>query len=181
MKKSALITTLLITPFFAFGADGLYSSSVKDLNSKTVKFSKYKGKTLLIVNTATGCGYTPQLKGMQALAKKYEGSKFEVLGFPSNSFKQESLEGDKIKKFCFLKYGAKFTLFEKSDVVGENINPVFKYLIKNSSSPKEAVSWNFEKFVLGPDGKVLGRFKSSVKPDDEKILALIEKSIGKEL
>lgn len=177
MKCLAVITLLLLGYFQVQGAVDLYSNSVQDLNGKKVSFSKYKGKTLLIVNTATGCGYTPQLKDMQKLAKAYDDSKFEVLGFPSNSFKQESLDGEKIKSFCFLKYGAKFTLFDKSDVKGENINPIFKYLINKSSSPKDPISWNFEKFVVGPDGKVLGRFKSSVKPMDKEITALIEKSI----
>jgi len=162
---------------FSSGGSELYDSVVTDLDGKKVKFSKYKGKTLLVVNTATGCGYTPQLKGMQKLAKSYSKEKFEVLGFPSNSFKQEGLKGKKIKDFCFVNYGAKFTLFQKTNVKGDNINPVFKYLTQNSATPKKSVSWNFEKFVVGPSGKVLGRFKSGVKPSDSRITSLIEKSI----
>jgi len=175
-----LIKCILISSLFsssALGASDFYQNSMNTIDGKAVKFSKYKGKTLLVVNTASGCGYTPQLKDMQELAKKYDSSKFEVLGFPSNSFNQESLKGEKIKKFCFLNYGAKFTLFEKSEVKGKKINPVFDYLVKKSSSPKDPVSWNFEKFVVSPQGKIIGRFKSSIKPTDKKITALIEKSL----
>ena len=168
---------MTLTSLCAYAESPLYRYSVKDLNNKNVSFSKYKNKTLLIVNTATGCGYTPQLKEMQQLAKKYEISDFEVLGFPSNSFKQEDLAGEKIKKFCFLHYGAKFTLFKKSEVKGEKINPVFKYLVENSKRPKESLAWNFEKFVVGPSGKVLGRFKSNVKPNDKRITDLIDKNL----
>jgi len=170
---------MILTAFgsMSYAAKAFHEHSFKDSDGKTINFSKYKGKTLLVVNTATGCGYTPQLRGMQKLAKSYDEDKFEVLGFPSNSFNQESLNDKKIKDFCFLKYGAKFTLFEKSDVRGKNTNPIFEYLVQNSSTPKKEVPWNFEKFVVDPNGKVIGRFRSNVKPNDSKIIALIEKNV----
>lgn len=151
---------------------------VKDLRGKEISLSQYKGKVLLIVNTASRCGYTPQLKGLEELYKKYKDKGFVVLGFPSNDFgRQEPLEGEKIKEFCEVNYGVSFPVFEKIHVKGSKAHPLYKFLSQKkqfglmSSEPK----WNFHKFLVDKEGKVVDFFFTITKPDSPKITRKIEK------
>lgn len=165
---------LLISALFSFSAFAdLYDISVKDLKGKPVSLSKYKGKVLLIVNTASKCGYTPQFGELEKLNKMYKDKNFAVLGFPSNDFKQEDLEGGEIAKFCRLSYGVTFDMFAKSSVNGENRNPVYKYLLKDSSD----IKWNFEKLLVSKEGKMIKRFPSKVSPLDKELTSAIEAAI----
>lgn len=156
---------------------GLYKLSIKNLEGETVDFSGYKGKTLLIVNTASKCGYTGQLGGLEKLHQKYTHKGLVILGFPSNDFKQEDLSGGELKKFCQRNYGVTFPVFRKSHVNGPKRNPVYSYLVQKSLPPGKDIQWNFEKFVVDGNGNVIGRFSSKIKPGDEPLIEAIEKGL----
>ncbi|MCJ8276392.1 MAG: glutathione peroxidase [Bdellovibrionales bacterium] len=177
MRKMIFLSIIFcFTSAFA-GNQDLYSIKAKNLQNQEVDFSKYKGKVILAVNTASRCGYTPQLKGLQALQDKYGKQGLEVIGFPSNDFRQEDMDGQKLKKFCKMNYGVNFTMMRRSSVNGPERNDVYKYLVGNSSNPKEDVSWNFEKFLVDKSGKVVGRYKSNIKPSGKELVAAIEKAL----
>ena len=155
----------------------IYPFKVKLLNGTEKTLSDYKGKVLLIVNTASGCGFTPQLKDLQALRDEYAEQGFEVLGFPSNDFgKQEPLEGNAINEFCEVNFGVQFPMFEKIMVRGNQAHPLFKFLSEKklnghfNSSPK----WNFHKYLINREGKLVDYFYSTTEPDSTKITKAIE-------
>ncbi|MEP6679699.1 MAG: glutathione peroxidase [Betaproteobacteria bacterium] len=156
----------------------LYDCTVDDIQGKPVKLDRYKGKVLLVVNTASKCGFTPQYKGLEALHERFHDQGLDVLGFPCNQFgaQEPGSEAD-IAQFCELNYGVKFPLFAKVDVNGNNAAPVYKYL--KSAKPgllgSEAIKWNFTKFLVGRDGKVIARFAPNDTP--ESIAADIEKAL----
>lgn len=166
-------------PVQTIGETNFHSFKAQTIERKTIDFSSYKGKVLLVVNIASKCGYTPQLKGLQELNDKYSNSTFEVIAFPSNDFNQEPLEGVKIGDFCKRNYGVKFTIFKKTNVKGEKIDPIYAFLTSRSPTKKQ-VGWNFEKFLVNAKGAVVGHYSSSIKPDNKKlqqdIEALIEKT-----
>ena len=158
----------------------VYDFSVKDIHGKTVKLSKYKGKPLLIVNTASKCGFTPQYKGLEALYKKLHGKGFEILGFPSNQFGEQEPGADtEIAEFCEMNYGVTFPMFAKVDVNGKSAHPLFKYLTSTRKGllGSEAIKWNFTKFLVGRDGTVLERYAPTTKPED--IAGDIEKALAR--
>tara|TARA_Y100000813_G_scaffold183902_1_gene154610 strand:- start:459 stop:899 length:441 start_codon:yes stop_codon:yes gene_type:complete len=144
----------------------------------SVDLSTYEGKTLLIVNVASKCGFTPQYKDLQNLYEKYQEQGLEVLGFPCNQFgAQEPGTNEEVKSFCDLNYNVSFRMFDKIDVNGSNASPLFKYLKHESPGimGTEAVKWNFTKFLVNSDGKVVKRFapkdgKSEIEPELQKIL-----------
>lgn len=157
----------------------LYDISVKTLEGKELSMSSFKGKTLLIVNTATGCGYTPQLEGLQKLNDTYSSKGLQVLGFPSNEFRQESREGDEIKKFCKLNYGVNFPQFKKDYVNGDRAQAVYKYLFSQEIFKGQEIGWNFEKILVSKDGKVIKKYSSRVKPMGGELENDIVKLLGK--
>ena len=136
------------------------------MQGETVEFSTYKDKVLLIVNTASKCGFTSQFKGLEELYLKYKDQGFEVLGFPCNQFKhQDPGNNEEILGFCELNYGVTFPMFQKIDVNGQERHHLYKYLIKNNKENKKGdVKWNFEKFVISPDGEIIERFASLKTP-----------------
>jgi glutathione peroxidase len=156
----------------------LYNISVKDIELNSVDLSNYKGKTLLIVNVASKCGFTPQYKDLQHLYEKYQDQDFEVLGFPCNQFgAQESGTNEEIQAFCDLTYNVSFKMFDKIEVNGANASPLFKYLKHESPGilGTEAVKWNFTKFLVNKDGQVVKRFapkdgKSAIESELQKII-----------
>ena len=156
----------------------LYNISVKDIDMNSVDLRSYEGKTLLIVNVASKCGFTPQYKDLQNLYEKYQEQGLEVLGFPCNQFgAQEPGTNEEVKSFCNLNYNVSFRMFDKIDVNGSNASPLFKYLKHESPGimGTEAVKWNFTKFLVNSDGKVVKRFapkdgKSEIEPELQKIL-----------
>lgn len=158
----------------------LYSIPVKDLNGDTKDLSAYAGKTLLIVNTASECGYTPQYKGLQETYLKYKDKGLVVLGFPSNDFGgQEPGSDAEIKKFCDLKYKVTFPMFSKDVVKGPKKSNLYKFLTESGAKELQGeVSWNFEKFLISKDGKVVGRYKSNVTPDSKDLTSAIDKEIA---
>lgn len=144
----------------------VYDFKVKDIDGSDVSLSDFKGKVLLFVNVASQCGYTPQYKGLQEVYAKYKDKGFVVLGFPCNQFGgQEPGSNSEIKQFCSLNYSVSFPLFDKIDVNGKNTHPLYAYLKANSKSLLgENVKWNFTKFLVGKDGKVIDRFGSMTEP-----------------
>ncbi len=160
----------------------IYDINVKDIDGKEISMSKYKGKTLLIVNVASNCGFTPQYEGLQELYETYKDKDFMVLGFPSNEFSnQEPGDEEEIKSFCSLTYNVKFDMFSKVEVNGENESLLFKYLKEQESGlfGSEKIKWNFTKFLINKDGKVINRYAPITKPlslkkDIEKLLTTFE-------
>lgn len=180
MFKNILLISALILGTYSIsaGQSDLYKIKTKTVKNKNFDFSKFKGKAFLVVNTASRCGYTPQFSGLQKVHDKYVAKGFEVIGFPTNDFKQEDMEGEKIAEFCSLNYGVKFTMLKKGHVNGPKRHALYKYLISQSSTPGEDVSWNFEKFLVDKNGKVVERFKSGVGPDSPKLIKSIEKVLN---
>ncbi|MEE1943512.1 glutathione peroxidase [Pedobacter sp. KR3-3] len=156
----------------------IYPFKVKLLNGTEKTLADYKGKVLMVVNTASGCGFTPQLKELQELREAYQDKGFEVLGFPSNDFgKQEPLDGSAIGEFCEVNYGVQFPIFEKIMVRGSHAHPLFKFLSDKklngnlSSTPK----WNFHKYLIDKNGKVVDYFYSFTKPNASKVKKKIQR------
>jgi glutathione peroxidase len=159
--------------------DSIYTFKVKSIDGKEVNLADYKGKPVMIVNTASQCGYTPQYEGLEALYAKYKSKGFVVLGFPSNDFGgQEPGSNADIKKFCQTRFKVDFPMFEKGPVKGNQRQALFSYLTE-SAPDKGEVQWNFEKFLIGPDGKVVARFRSKVKPEDAELTSAVEKALAK--
>ncbi len=154
-----------------------YEFKMKDYRGQEVDFSKYKGKVLLVVNTATKCGFTPQYTGIETLFEKYHEKGFEVLDFPCNQFMgQAPGSSEDIHQTCTLKYKIMFDQFEKIDVNGKNRHPLYKFLIETCPvDTGKRISWNFNKFLIDKEGNVVTRFGSSTKPEaiDAEIAKLL--------
>jgi glutathione peroxidase len=147
----------------------IYDFSATGIDGKPVSLSTYKDKVLLIVNTASQCGFTPQYKGLQALYERYANQGFAVLGFPCNQFgQQEPGNSDQIKSFCETSFGVSFPLFQKIDVNGSNAHPLYQYLTKAAPGifGTEGIKWNFTKFLVDRSGKVVKRYPPTTKPED---------------
>jgi glutathione peroxidase len=156
----------------------VYEFTVKDIEGKPVKLDRYRGKVMLIVNTASECGFTPQYKGLEAMYQKLHDKGLEVLGFPCNQFGGQEPGGEKeIAQFCELNYGVTFPMFAKVDVNGDNAAPLYKYL--KSEKPgllgSEAIKWNFTKFLVDRDGNVVKRYAPNDTP--ESIAKDVEKAL----
>ena len=150
-----------------------YGFQMKTLDGKNVNFSDYKGKKVLVVNTASECGYTPQFAELQQLHEKH-GSEVVVLGFPANNFGgQEPGSNEQIASFCQKNYGVTFPMFQKISVVGDDKHPLYVWLQQHAPN-KEEPSWNFNKYLIDEDGHVVAFFPSKVKPMDEQLLAAIK-------
>ena len=156
----------------------LYDLTVNDIHGRPIKLDRYKGKVLLVVNTASECGFTPQYKGLESLYEKYRGKGLEVLGFPCNQFGgQEPGDEAAIEQFCEVNYGVTFPMFAKIDVNGDNAAPLYRYL--KSAKPgllgTEAIKWNFTKFLVDRNGQVVARYAPNDTP--ESIAPAIEKAL----
>ncbi len=156
---------------------GIYDYKVKDRNGNTVDLADYKGKVLLIVNTATGCGFTPQYEGLETLYKKYKDQGLEILDFPCNQFGHQAPgTSDEIHQFCTLKYDISFQQFAKIEVNGENEEPLYTYLkSQKKGTLGSKIKWNFTKFLVDQEGNVVGRFAPTDTPEkiDDKIKELL--------
>jgi glutathione peroxidase len=183
MSRKSLIwkwvvgSILLLGTASAFAECPAYlNQDLQKLHSKeTVNICKaYAGKPLLIVNTASHCGFTPQFKELEALHEKYKDQGLVLIGFPSNDFHQEAKTEDEAAEVCYINYGVKFTMLAPSSVRGSDANPIFKELAKQTTSP----SWNFNKYLVKPDGKVVEHFGSLTSPDSKKLTKAIETVLG---
>lgn len=157
----------------------IYDITVNTANGETKQLSAYEGHVLLIVNVASKCGYTPQYEGLEELYKKYEGSGFKILAFPSNDYgAQEPGSMDEIQEFCKVNYGVTFDIFEKVHAKGPEQSPLYQYLTTNAN-PTGDVAWNFEKFLIGKNGTIVERFPSKVAPNDAQLLSAVEQELAK--
>lgn len=156
----------------------IYDYSAKDIDGNNVNLSDYKGKVLLIVNTASECGFTPQYEQLEMIYKRYNQFGFEILGFPCNQFGgQEPGSEEDIKEFCQKNYGVSFPMFSKIDVKGENQHPIYEFLTQKSKNGKldSEVKWNFQKYLIDKDGKLVEMFKSNVDPVDADFLEKVNR------
>ena len=159
----------------------VFDFKMKDIDGKDVKLKKYKGNVLLVVNTASKCGYTPQYEGLQATYDKYRDKGFYVLGFPANNFgEQEPGTEKEIKEFCTSKYKVTFPMFAKISVKGEDQDPFYAYLTNKETNPAFAgdITWNFNKFLIDRKGNIVARFSSKDKPDSDAVTQAIEKYLA---
>ncbi|MBS6503439.1 glutathione peroxidase [Clostridium tertium] len=154
-----------------------YEYSAKNIDGKEINMSDYKGNVILVVNTASKCGFTPQLKDLEELYKEYKDSGVEILGFPCNQFlNQEPGENKEVKNFCQINYGVTFNMFEKIDVNGSNTHPIYKYLKEQEKGLlTKDIKWNFTKFLIDKEGNVIKRYSPATSPlkiktDIEKLL-----------
>lgn len=164
----------------ARGAAGtLDEIPVKSLDGQPSSVGAYKGKVRLIVNVASECGYTPQYKGLEAIYEKYKAQGFEVLAFPCNQFgEQEPGSPAEIQAFCSKNYRVSFPLFEKIEVNGAGRHPLYVALAGKGSPFPGDITWNFNKFLIGRDGKILKRFDSDVEPESEPLVRAIESALS---
>ncbi|MBC8985235.1 glutathione peroxidase [Pedobacter sp. N36a] len=166
MNTLLILLSLIFTP----PAKSIYDFSFKTIDGKEVKLSKFKGKKILIVNTASKCGYTPQYEDLEKLSKQY-GKNVVLIGFPAGNFGgQELATNSEIQDFCKKNFGVTFLLSEKVSVKGDDINPLFKYLTTASNPDFTGdINWNFEKFLINEKGALVHRFRSKVKPLSEEL------------
>lgn len=178
MRPFAWLTAFVLAlAASAAPAAGLLDATLRPLAGKTpVPLQQaYRGQVVLLVNTASKCGFTPQFEALEAMHAKYKGKGFAVLGFPSGDFREQEFEDERqIREFCTLTYGVKFPMFEKVHVVGPQAIPLYKGL---AAAAGEAPKWNFHKYLLGRDGRLVGSWGSKVKPDDPAIVAAIERAL----
>jgi glutathione peroxidase len=158
----------------------LYDVPVKTLSGEDSSLGEYRGKALLIVNVASKCGLTPQYTSLEELQKRYGDRGFSVVGFPCNQFgAQEPGTAEEIQTFCSTNYGVTFPLFEKIDVNGDSRHPIYAELTSFADSDGNAgdIQWNFEKFVVSPEGEVVSRFRPQTVPDDPEVIGAIEANL----
>ncbi len=178
MKKLVLIFSLMIITSLAFSQKSFYDFKVKDIDGKDFNLSSLKGKKVLVVNTASKCGNTPQYKDLESLYKEYGNQKFVIIGFPANNFgSQEPGTNTDIKTFCTANYGVTFPMMSKISVKGDDMAPLYKWLTsKQLNGVKDSeVKWNFQKYLIDEKGNLVDVVDPKVKPDDEKILSWIKK------
>lgn len=156
-----------------------YDFQVREIRGGAINLADYKGKVTLYVNTATECGLTPQFLKLQALYAKYKDQGFVIVGFPSNSFNQESKTDEEIVTFCSDNFLVDFPMTKKIDVKGPQIHELYLFLTSPETNPESPgeITWNFEKFLIGRDGKIVGRFKPEIEPDDPYLTDVIDTAL----
>lgn len=161
-------------------ADSVYQFELDNIDGEATPLSNYEGKVLLIVNTASKCGYTPQYEGLQQLYEEYKDEGLVVLGFPANNFGgQEPGTDEEIKQFCSVNFDVGFPMFSKVSVKGEDIHPLFDYLTKADNPDFTGeIKWNFEKFLVDRKGNLIHRFRSAAEPQSDAVLKAIDKALS---
>lgn len=178
MKKLTFILSLILISSVAFSQKSFYDFTVKDIEGHDFSLSSLKGKKVLVVNTASKCGLTPQYKQLEEVFEKFGGDKFTIIGFPANNFmKQEPGTDKEISEFCLKNYGVTFKMMSKISVKGDDIHPLYKWLTSKSENGvmDSEVAWNFQKYMIDENGKLVDMVEPKVKPDNEKILSWIKK------
>ncbi|MEY2410815.1 MAG: glutathione peroxidase [Verrucomicrobiota bacterium] len=180
MKTILALSSILLTmTLFAADAPNLTSIPLKDINGKETSLKDYSGKVLLVVNVASRCGFTPQYTTLESTYRKFKDKGLVVLGFPSNDFgAQEPGTNDEIKQFCSSKYDVTFPMFDKLHVKGAEQHPLYAALTGKDSPAPGPVKWNFGKFLIGRDGKIIQRWDSKVTPDSKEITDAIEAALA---
>jgi glutathione peroxidase len=168
-----LLSILLMASMTALNAQSIHGFTVKSIDGKDIKMSSFKGKKILIVNTASKCGYTPQYESLEKVYEQYK-DKLVIIGFPCNQFGgQEPGSNQEIVDFCKKNYGVTFPLADKVDVKGENTAAIYQWLTQKSKNGvvDATISWNFNKFLLDENGKMIAYYPSNIKPDSDAILS----------
>jgi glutathione peroxidase len=166
---------VLIMSSTLFAASSIYEFNMNSIDGKPAPLADLKGKIVLVVNVASRCGFTPQYTGLQALYEKYKAQGFVVVGIPANNFGgQEPGTNEEIKTFCSSKYNITFPMYSKVSVAGDNKAPLYDYLTGTGGGE---VKWNFTKFLVGRDGKVISRFESKVTPESAELVSAVEKAL----
>jgi len=179
MKLFPAIGSLLLMTTLAVRAGSIHDIAVKDIDGKDASLGAYKGKVILIVNVASKCGLTPQYKALEAVHEKYKDKGFAVLGFPCNQFGgQEPGTNEEIKQFCSSKYSVTFPLYDKLEVNGPGRHPLYVALAGKESPFPGDIKWNFGKFLIGKDGKIIKRFEPKTTPDDPEVTKAIEAALA---
>jgi glutathione peroxidase len=178
------LSALLVASGMAMAAEGpakkVLDFSLNTINGQETALSRFQGKVLLLVNTASKCGLTPQYKALEAIYKHYQDQGLVILGFPANNFLGQEPGTDlEIKEFCYINYGVSFPMFSKISVAGKDIHPLYKFLVEKETNPGFAgkIAWNFTKFLVDRKGDVIARFEPKQVPDDPLVIAAIEKAL----
>jgi len=186
MSLRAGLVVLLLAAGWASAQEGvavtnIYPFKAQDISGKEVSLGEFQGKVLLIVNVASKCGFTGQYAGLEKLYQTYRQRGLEILGFPANDFLwQEPGTNEEIQQFCTRTYGVTFRMFAKIVVKGEGQHPLYRFLTDKETNPEfgGGISWNFNKFLIGRDGRILARFGSRTKPDDADLIKALEAALG---
>ena len=163
-------------------ASSVYDFTLNDIDGKSVSLSLYRGKVLMLVNVASKCGFTPQYEDLEKLYQTYKDRGFVILGFPANNFLgQEPGTDFEIKSFCTLKYGVTFPIFAKISVKGKDKHPLYRFLTDKQTNPDFSgeIKWNFSKFIIGRDGKIIERFAPITSPESKDVIKTIEAALKK--
>ena len=161
-------------------AKSMYDFTLKNAKGQDVKLEEFRGQVVMLVNVASKCGYTPQYEGLQKIYERYRAQGFTILAFPANNFgAQEPGTNEEIQEFCRINYGVTFPVFSKISVKGDDQHPLYKYLTGRDTNPEFAgdIKWNFGKFLVGRDGRIVARFESADKPEDAKVTQAIEQAL----
>ena len=184
MQKSvslfSWVAVVLLASGTCFAASSVLDFSMKSIEGKPVALSQFRGQVVLIVNVASRCGYTPQYEGLEKLYETYKSQGFVITGFPANNFgEQEPGTDAEIQTFCKSKYSVTFPMFSKISVLGGDQAPLYKFLTDRSLNPKTGgeIQWNFTKFLVGRDGKVLERFEPDVEPLSREVISAVESAV----
>ena len=179
MKIIAFLCALALIQIVSAANASLYEVPLKDINGKAVSLKDYKGKVVLLVNVASQCGFTPQYKALQAVHTKYQAKGFTVIGVPCNDFgSQEPGSNEEIKQFCSSKYNVTFPMMDKVHVKGPEQHPLYAALTGKDSPYPGDIKWNFGKFLIGRDGRIVKRYDSKVTPDSAEITQDIEAALA---
>ena len=179
MKKLLVLFALLGAMLMA-SERTIYDFTLNSIDGQPIPLSSFKGKVVLLVNVASRCGYTPQYAALESIYEKYKSRGFVIVGIPANNFGgQEPGSNEEIKTFCTAKYHVTFPMMAKVSVKGSDITPLYQFLTDKAAHPDTGgeIGWNFTKFLVGPDGKVLARFDSKVEPDSAQVTSAIEKAL----
>ncbi len=173
--RTALLGGLFMSIMSAFTASSIYDFTMNSIDGKSTPLRSFEGKVVLVVNVASQCGYTPQYAGLESLYRKYRDKGFVIVGVPANNFGgQEPGTDEEIKQFCTRKYNVTFPMMSKVSVKGADITPLYQYL---TAARGGDVKWNFTKFLVGKDGKVIDRFEPKVTPESPDLAAAVEKAL----
>tara|TARA_Y100000996_G_scaffold412004_1_gene397191 strand:+ start:1126 stop:1650 length:525 start_codon:yes stop_codon:yes gene_type:complete len=174
MRTLLIVLSVLLSSIANIMAQNLYNFSIQDIDGNTIKLDKFKGKPILLVNTASRCGFTKQYANLSNLHQQYLDKDLVIIGTPSNSFRQELSSEEDVKEFCLINYDTKFIITEIVEVNGEDAHPIYKWITKNyGKTPK----WNFYKYLFNGEGNLVNGWSSMTKPDSSKITSEIDKLI----
>src|SRR5580658_4474155 len=182
MEMKRLFVLMALLGMSAMAAEKtVYDFTLNSIDGQPTSLSSYKGKVVMLVNVASRCGFTPQYAGLESLYEKYKDRGFVIVGIPANNFGgQEPGTNQEIKTFCTTKYNVSFPMMAKVSVKGSDITPLYAFLTDKTAHPDTGgdIGWNFTKFLVGPDGKVIARFDSKVEPDSPQVTSAVEKALA---